>query len=149
MGRGEQAERSRRGGRGIRRRMAARILCGGLVLGAGLMYLLDPQTGRQRRAALRGLTGRSQTAGHTGAAQPPNGRADAGIAAPTADEALARQVCQQVERTASHPELITATASDGIVTLRGSVPAGELKPLLRRVADVRGIELIENRLEVK
>jgi hypothetical protein len=103
------------------------------LFGAGLAYVLDSRL-RQR------LAGRRDT----------QKQAWSGIVEQeeTADGALVRLVREEVERATTQPQAIVVSAADGIVTLGGSVPANELKPLLRRVANLRGIELIENRLEV-
>jgi hypothetical protein len=146
MGTRETARR--REGRRIALHADVRLLIGGLLLGAGLMYLLDPREWR-RRIALSDLVGHALPQSRDGriskVSHAPEASAEYGSAA---DETLARRVRVEVERVAAHPEAIEVSAVNGVVALAGTIPIAELKPLLRRVADVRGIELIENRLEV-
>jgi uncharacterized membrane protein len=46
--------------------MGAKQLVGGAIVGAGLVYLLDPEQGAERRARLSGALGLSQSAGRYG-----------------------------------------------------------------------------------
>ncbi len=131
---------------------------GGLGLGAGLMYLLDPDRGRRRRARVRdrissragesesflGKTSRdfaNRTRGlvaRTKSRVVPEGR--------VADDVLAERVRSKMGRHVSHPGAIEVTAFGGRIVLEGDVLADEADDLVDAVASVRGVHEIENRL---
>lgn len=137
----------------------------GLVLGAGLMYLLDPNEGRTRRAHLRDkITG----ALHDGRDFVGTGVRDlrnraegvarnrgGGVEEPSAsrrsdfagDDALAERVRAQLGRYVSHPRALSVEARDGSVTLHGPIFRGEAEPLIGAVSSVRGVREVLNRLE--
>ncbi len=137
-------------------------LVGGLGLGAGLMFLLDPDKGRRRRAMARDTmtraAGRAESAISTTAHDVSNraagllhdaqsfiNREESG---PVSDETLVARVRSKLGRVASHPRAITVTAEEGRVTLQGPVLASEVKGLLAGVRDVAGVTGVENLLEV-
>ena len=136
--------------------MRAGILIGA-GLGAGLMYLLDPDRGRRRRVVLRDQA--RSTARRAGrrmnvVARDFSHRA-AGLAAKTrhaleterpADDVLAARVRAALGRVVSHPHAIRVTAAAGRVTLSGPILAREVPALLACAAAVRGVTGIENRL---
>lgn len=135
------------------------LLIGGIGVGGGLMYLLDPDRGRKRRAYLR------DQAVHTGHAisscwgttfRDLRNRSQ-GVAAEArsrfrrdhaSDEVLIARVRSAMGRAVSHPRPIEVSAQDGHVTLSGPVLAGEADRLLSAVRHVRGVREVENRLEV-
>jgi uncharacterized membrane protein len=133
-------------------------LIGGLGLGAGLMYLLDPDRGTRRRAMLRdkfesglhraarlGDKASRDLANRTrGAAAEVRGRLRREC---PSDVVLAERVRARMGRVVSHPRSIEVEAQDGMVTLTGLVLAHELDDLLAAVARVRGVTGIDNRLE--
>ena len=118
-----------------RERQAARPLAFGvaaILLGAGaagLMYLLDPVSGRQRRSQLRERLSRL---GSNGA------RAD-----------LAERVQAHLAAVASHPEAIDVSVDDGCVTLRGTVPLEELDDLVDEVCAIDGVREVHNLLQAQ
>ncbi len=143
-------------GNGFSRGLA---LLGGVGLGLGLMYLLDPETGNRRRARLRDKAIRA--ANKTGDALEATARdlrnRAVGLAAETralltreaaADDVLAERVRARLGRVVSHPGAIEVSARAGRVTLYGPVLAHEVKALLSSVASVRGVTEVDNRLEV-
>jgi uncharacterized membrane protein len=106
-------------------------LFAGLGLGAGLIYLLDPESGRR----LRGL---AHAAGRR--------LRQAGLAA---DDAVLRDhVRGKLGRLVAYPEAIEVVVEDGIVTLRGSIPAHEVDHLLRAVVDLPGVYDVISEVEV-
>ncbi|MGH7564428.1 MAG: SRPBCC family protein, partial [Gemmatimonadota bacterium] len=133
---------------------------GGLGLGAGLMYLLDPDRGRRRRALVRdrlsSRAGESETfLGKTGRdfsnrAQGFLARARSRVVPEghVADDVLAERVRSKMGRHVSHPGAIEITARWGRVILRGPILAHEFEDLLSAVASVRGVRDIDDRLEV-
>jgi hypothetical protein len=131
-----------------------------MALGAGLMYLLDPRGGGRRRAFIRDKMIRAtHQAGDTvrdaaaytrdhvrGYAAEARARMTEG---PVPDEILAERVRSQMGRPTTHPGAIQVNASQGIVTLRGPILAGEVDNLMRSVRGVRGVCHVENQLDVR
>lgn len=126
------------------------LLLGGIALGAGLMYLLDPAHGRRRRALLHDKLVHAKRVGGE--------RADAGARdlanrarglaarvrsrlrrAPIDDRRLEERVRARIGRAVSVPGSIEVRAEGGVVELSGSVLAAECDRLLRAVADVDGV----------
>jgi hypothetical protein len=132
---------------------------GAAGLGAGLMYLLDPDAGRRRRKGIQDkakhLANDAQDeVGKIG--RDLRNRAQ-GIAAETRSmlhreevfgERLAARVRSRLGRFASHPHAIDVSVEDGRVVLSGPVLASELDGLLAAVSKVSGVDRLDNRLEV-
>jgi hypothetical protein len=147
---GDAKELAERRGALPRRWAATSALVGmGLGFGAALMYLLDPDAGAGRR---RQVAARLSRAGLEGArrdeaSEPlPQGASAPRTGLGVADSTLLAQLRDEMARAVGNPDAITVSARNGVVTLRGHVREDELKPLLRRVAGVRGVEIIENQL---
>jgi hypothetical protein len=137
------------------------MLVGGVGVGAGLMYVCDPEKGRRRRALLRDRTSsilrearvnvgkksrdvRNRVRGLV-AEVSTHFRCDA-----VSNEVLEERVRSQMGRVVSEAGDIEVLANDGQVILRGVVPAGEVfERLLRRVSGVRGVRGVENQLNVR
>jgi hypothetical protein len=135
------------------------IALASLGVGAGIMYLADPQKGRGRRARLR------DTAVHrshmlrdvAGAASRDTEHRLAGIAARARaavarrpapdDDVLAARVRSRLGRLVSHAGAIDVKAASGRVALTGPVFEAELNQLLYGVGAVEGVIEIENHLE--
>jgi osmotically-inducible protein OsmY len=130
----------------------------GLGIGAGLMYLLDPERGRRRRVLVRdkvvratnvaadamGATGRDVAHRATGAAA----RLRRALSpAPVDDTILAERVRAQLGRWVSHPRAIEVESRDGVVTLRGPVLQREVPRLLSAVERVRGVRDVVSAVE--
>lgn len=132
---------------------------GGLLVGAGLAYLLDPDRGARRRALARDKmtrAGHKLTEGVDATARDLGDRAR-GTAAELrsrlrreeiTDEVLHERVRTALGRAVSHPRAVDVTVRDGRVTLQGPVLEHELKDLLRAVERVRGVSEVVNELEV-
>jgi hypothetical protein len=131
----------------------------GAGLGAGLMYLLDPQGGGQRRAVARDKTVSALKTG--GSACLKTGKhlgnrtkglvAEAGskLRRETVDEqVLGDRVRSKLGRVLSNPSAVEVTSVDGLVILSGSVPSSEKDRLLSTVAKVKGVKDVEDQLEV-
>jgi hypothetical protein len=131
----------------------------GLGLGAGLMYYLDPERGLSRRALVRDQlvhlmhefdevieTG-SRDLSHRvrGMVAEFSSMFDEGA---TPDDVLVARVRSKMGRYVSHPRAIEVSARAGRVMLRGPILAGEVDHLLWAVAGVRGVNSVENQLEV-
>ena len=138
-------------------------ILGGLGLGAGLMYLLDPDRGVKRRAMLRDkcvhkMRQVGDAASSVGGACRDLGNRSYGLLAEAKhwfrreevdDETLVARVRSQLGHVISRPSLIEVSANEGNVSLSGSIPAEELNDLLICVSRVRGVKEIESRLKVE
>ena len=129
----------------------------GMALGAGLMYLLDPEKGGRRRALLRDQIAR---AGHeledltTSTARRVRNRA-VGLAHEARaeltergvdDRVLVERVRSEIGRIVAHPHAIEVEAHRGIITLSGTASPDEVAALMRTVKGVRGVESVTNQL---
>lgn len=133
-------------------------LAAAAAVGAGTMYLLDPNRGARRRALVRDKLAR--TAHVTGEALETTAR-DAvnraqGVAAEmqsrvrreTVDDIrLAARVRAELGRVTSHPRAITVSAAAGRVRLSGPILSAEAGRVLAAVRGVRGVSEIEDGLE--
>jgi gas vesicle protein len=128
------------------------------ALGAGLMYVIDPQRGRARRAWLmdktqsifrrtgrsvyrggRDLVNRAYGAAHEMGAM---GRQE------TASGNLTDRVRSELGRITSHPRLVEVMCdSNGAVTLSGCVLENEARPLISQLESLPGVKLVISRLE--
>ena len=130
----------------------------GLGLGTGLMYLLDPDRGRRRRALLRDKgawavrkTGecwqvttrdlRNRTQGLVSEAKSHLS------SAPVEDDVLVERVRAKLGRVVSHPGAVHVTAQNGTVTLAGPILASEVPEVLSCVSGLRGVNDVVNNLE--
>lgn len=134
-------------------------LLGGLVLGAGLMYLLDPDKGGRRRAmfgdqALHLIARIRDAAATTGRDLSNRSR---GIVAEgrsrlrsetVSDTVLEARVRSELGRLVTHPGAIQVVADVGQVTLRGPVLADEVETLFSGVRSVRGVNEVISRINV-
>jgi len=136
----------------------------GLVLATGagvlLMYLLDPQQGRRRRALMRDKAvhlarkGSALTdAGTRDLAHRATGVATglgSALRSSAVDDAvLVGRVRSTMGRWTSHPHAIEVSAASGRVTLKGLVLRSEHDRLVREIAKVRGVREVEDRLEAR
>lgn len=130
----------------------------GVLTGAGLAFLFDPERGARRRALARDQAVRigRKTADAAGATARDVRHRAQGIAAETrarlrsdapSDETLAERVRAKLGRYSSHPRAITVIARDGVVALEGPILASEVQGLVRAVRSLRGVREVENRLE--
>lgn len=132
---------------------------GGAGLGAGLMYFLDPDKGKRRRALVRDhwlhaghqtwqaldKTARDLDHHLHGMIAQARSRLASGHAP---DTVLAERVRAKLGRVVSNAHALSVVATGGWVILSGPIPAQEASPLLVAVAHVRGVRGVENRLEV-
>src|SRR5712691_4234391 len=144
------------GGNGMANVLSA---IGGVTAGLGLMYFLDPDQGRRRRALAKDQmvhavykTGDAMDATSRDIAN----RARGAVAElrgrlrneAVSDDILRDRVRARVGAVVGHASSIDVEVQDGRVTLGGPVLAHDLDRLLRRVAAVRGVQDVDNRLEV-
>jgi osmotically-inducible protein OsmY len=135
------------------------LLVGGIVTGAGAMYVFDPHMGRQRRAILRDkavhVVKRSERL-LSKASRDVKNRAHGVIADFRSrsnhelvdDDTLLERVRSKIGRVASHLSTMDVKVSKGHVTLSGPTTATEVASLLKSVAGVPGVMDVENRLEI-
>jgi uncharacterized membrane protein/osmotically-inducible protein OsmY len=132
---------------------------GGVVLGMGVMYLLDPSWGRRRRRLVRDKAVRAAHQVEFGArrtAADMRHRARgvrAGLAhllhrRPPDDRVLEERVRARLGRASSHPHAILVFADAGQVELSGPILRAELDRLLREVGRVPGVSSVKDRLQV-
>jgi hypothetical protein len=131
----------------------------GAGLGAGVMYLLDPQAGGRRRALVRDKAVHVlRKAGEAaGKASCDLGNRARGLLAETSsklrpenpdDQLLRERLRSKIGHVVSHPSAIDVTVEDGHVILSGPILAAEVDRLLKAVRSVKGVEKVENRLEI-
>jgi uncharacterized membrane protein len=137
----------------------ANDLITGMILGAGTMYLLDPERGRRRRNLVRdqlvhgvnraehgaGTTARDLSNRARGMVAHARGRMRDG---PVQDAVLEARVRSRLGRLVGNPGSIEVAADHGMITLRGPVLERELPGLLSGISHVRGVDEVRNRLDV-
>lgn len=146
------------GGRWIMNRGMS--LLGAAGLGAGLMYLFDPDRGKRRRALVRNEAVHISriTANAAGKTRRDVRNHLHGAFAeveslflkngPVSNDVLEARVRSRLGRVVSHPSALEVKAVDGLIVLSGPIVADEAHPLLDAVTGIRGVKNIENRLEV-
>jgi hypothetical protein len=128
------------------------------LLGAAVMYVLDPDRGRRRRALARDkavlalhevrealdVTARDL-------ANRTRGLAAESVSAirrrQAPDVVLHERVRAKLGRVVSHPGAIEVSSQDGVVTLSGPILEAEMEQTLNAVSKVRGVRQVENRLQ--
>lgn len=129
----------------------------GIGIGLALMFVLDPEKGRTRRALARnkllhGVALADRAAGIT--ARDASHRLEgllARIRSPRGavpDDILALRIRSRVGRYVSHPHAIAIETQGGRVILSGPVLEAEVPGLLRCARGTPGVVDVENRLEV-
>ena len=134
-------------------------LVGGMGLGAALMYLLDPDKGRRRRALTRDKA--VSLANKSGKAVEPTledlGNRATGklhearqrlFSKEVGDEVLVRRVRSELGRHVSHPRSVSVTASSGMVTLHGPILEHEVDGMMRAIRRVPGVQRLDNQMSV-
>src|SRR6478609_2851213 len=133
----------------------------GAGVGAGLMYLLDPEGGRSRRALARDKSVSALKQGGKAAARTSRhlGNKTKGLVARTGSklresdlaeegQKLLKKVQKAVRATVSHPSAIDPILEAGRVHLHGLVLASEVARLVAALEAVEGVNGVENRLEL-
>src|SRR6267143_1872477 len=129
----------------------------GTALGAGAMFLLDPNTGPRRRAILRDKlvslmhltawaadkTSRDVKNRLSGTVHSTKSRFTNSA---VSDDVLVERVRSQMGRAVSHSHAVRVTAKNGRVTLTGEILSDELNDLLQAVSAVKGVEEVNNQL---
>jgi osmotically-inducible protein OsmY len=131
----------------------------GALGGAGLMYFLDPQVGRRRRALLRDQMTKLEnttSARMDVLAATVADRARGAVAETTrqltwedvSDETVIARMRSVMGRYVSHPGAITIRANNGHVTLTGTILAQEVQPFVAAVKRLPGVKGIDNQLQM-
>jgi hypothetical protein len=121
-------------------------LLGAGLMGAALIYMLDPHQGARRRGRVRsGISAwnrRREADERLKRLLEPAEPDDA----PPADRALFRKVRSRLQRAVTYPQLVDVHADRGRITLTGCVPAEEMESLMRAVRSAHGVRDIDNQL---
>jgi osmotically-inducible protein OsmY len=127
-------------------------------VGAGLMYLIDPDRGNARRAVLRDRTLHVVRSGWQGtrnsAADVANHgrgllaelRAQMASERPS-DEVLVERVRSAMGHVIRHPHKVSVTADAGWIELRGDVLPDEREALVGVIKSIPGVFGVEDHLE--
>ena len=132
----------------------------GMVLGAGLTYLLDPDRGTRRRALVRDQlvhagheleeTARSSARHVRNKARGLAHEARAGLLEREVDDrVLEERVRSELGRGLSNTAELDVAADHGRVILSGAVAADEIRQVVKTARSVRGVESVDNRLDVQ
>lgn len=128
-----------------------------LGVGAGLMFLLDPQAGNRRRKLLRDKFRRfSRQAGRRASAwtEMAADHAQGVVAETTArlredevdDRTLVERVRAELGRVMTHVRAVNVDAHEGRVTLRGDVLEHEAEAALAAARTTRGVRSVDDML---
>lgn len=133
-------------------------LCGGVLLGGGLMYLLDPRTGSRRRAIARDQfksfvrrntksslrTLRHLTNKMTGMlVEVTNSLRSEGS---SSDKKILDRVRSTLGRTIEHPHAVDIAVHEGRVILRGQLRPHEVGQVVSAVKRTPGVTSIDNQI---
>ena len=133
-------------------------LAGGVGIGAGVMYFLDPQMGRRRRALMRdqfvSASGRINH-GLDVVARDVQQRALGALCEararlnpePVDERVLVERVRSKLGRVVTHPAAIKVTANRGRITIEGPILAAEVDRAILCVAAVPGVKQLDSRLD--
>lgn len=130
---------------------------GGIGLGAGLMYLFDPDRGKRRRATLRD---KATVALHEAGDTVDKGMRDltnrvsgeffeaVNYFSPeqVSDDVLASRIRTALGRTVSYPHAIEVSVTQGAVVLTGHILQRDVERLLLTVGRMKGVHTIDNKL---
>jgi osmotically-inducible protein OsmY len=131
----------------------------GAAIGAGMMYFFDPVVGNRRRALLSDqINHMLHKAFYVGDAKLRDVQNRAyGTFAETrsamrsdtpSDKVLTDRVRSEIGRHVTHPRAIEVEARNGTVFLCGPVLSSEVDELLCAVQSVRGVQNVDDRLDV-
>lgn len=130
----------------------------GLGIGTGLMFLLDPNQGKRRRAMLRDKcysAARKTGEGMEVTARDLRNRTYGLVSdvqsrfssAPGDDAVLIDRVRAKLGRIVSHPRAIDVSVQNGRATLSGPILTAEVPQLLACVNRISGVNQVVNQLE--
>jgi uncharacterized membrane protein len=131
---------------------------GAATVGGLLVYFLDPQTGRRRRALLKDRAANFVKEADRAigkASRDLSNRARGTVAEArsrlpfrdVSDEVLVEQVRARIGRVVSFPHFVEVSARDGEVVLRGAVLESELDNLLSTASGIRHVSSVRDELK--
>ena len=131
----------------------------GAAMGAGAMYFFDSEQGNRRRAAVRDQARRTLEEAELvmGKVSRDLSNRTRGLLAeargitrnePLTDDVLVERIRSRMGRLVAQPRMIEVLSSGGRVILRGSATAPDAQHLLHTIKTMRGVEAVENELEV-
>lgn len=132
----------------------------GFSLGAALMYLFDPRSGRGRRARMsqKGIRMKNQTLHYGGKLSRDLRNRMEGARArlfqirsskEVNDQILHDRIRSSFGRVVSHPRAVHVEVEGGIVTLTGTILKSEVPSLLYCVRSVPGVDEVRNHLQME
>ncbi len=135
------------------------IVLGGIGLGAGLMYLLDPDRGRRRRATARDqmveMLHEAADTFQKGVRDLNNrvsgrliGAASSLIPDKVGDDVLVERIRTALGHAVAYPQAITVSAVEGQVNLAGHVLREDLPRLMTALGKMRGLRSVTDQLTV-
>jgi len=135
------------------------LFLAGAAFGAGMMYALDPDAGRRRRALTRDQLTRARIKTRETATATARdllnrsygimaGARSRFFEGEVADEVLEQRVRSRFGYVVRNPSALDARVDSGRVILSGAVRADEVDQLIAEVSAVRGVSAVENRLDV-
>ena len=135
------------------KRISAGFLIAGVGVGAGCMYLMDPDRGKSRRALLRDKTTSAyrdvQTSVQRAQADLANrahgllARAQSAVQhEPVEEDQLIARVRARLGHLVSHPHAIDVIAREGAITLSGAVLENEAPALVSGVGSIHGVSSV-------
>ena len=136
-------------------------LIGAMGIGAALMYFLDPENGRRRRALVRDQVAHGKVAlqdATQAAVRNASNRTRGAIARvqgsitsrdePVDDVVLSERVRAAMGHVISDPHAIDIRVHDGCVTLKGPALPHQIAEMVACAERVRGVREVENHLSV-
>ena len=128
-------------------------------IGAGCMYLFDPDRGKRRRAEIRNKAKHINCVANQAVGKTKRDLrnhllgvvADIGSLVRSdevADDVLEARIRSKLGRVVSHPHAIEVKVVDGRVILTGPILAAEVLPLVEVINGIAGLKSIENLLEL-
>jgi uncharacterized membrane protein len=132
----------------------------GAAVGVALMYFLDPNSGRRRRARTRdrmvraarlvneGASVTARDAVHRAQGAWAGARRLFGHEEEVADDVLVGRARAELGRVVSHPHAIEVMASGGHLALTGPILSHEVRPLLKVLRRVAGVRAVSDQLTV-
>jgi uncharacterized membrane protein len=128
-------------------------------IGAGCMYLFDPDRGKRRRAEIRNKAKHINCVAIQAAGKTKRDLRNhfLGVVAEigslvrseeVADDVLEARIRSKLGRIVSHPHAIEVKVVDGRVILTGPILAAEVVPLVEVISGIAGLKSIENLLEL-
>jgi osmotically-inducible protein OsmY len=132
----------------------------GAMIGAGVMYLLDPQGGARRRALITDKATHATTrAGERlgGRARDLQNRSRGVIAGArsrlhaedVSDDVLEARVRSELGHAIDYAGSLTVVAQEGKVMIGGPVVQRDADRVIETVRKVRGVRAVENQLELR